>query len=101
MRGKRTAASGQDREGAVGKTLKMRALTLKSKAGSKRWLTSTLPPPPHSHKHTDSLSLSQKRSPRDETTPHYKGHTKAKLCCNCLCTTVCVCAISNPVGTVM
>lgn len=70
MRGERTAASGQDGEGAVGKTWKMRALTLKSKAGSKWWGTST---PLHTHKHTDSLSLSQKRRPRDETTPNYKG----------------------------
>lgn len=65
---------GTVREGAVGKTLKMRAHDLKSKARSKCWLT---PPLPHTHKHThtDSLSFpfSQKRSLWDETTPHYKG----------------------------
>lgn len=58
----RMAASGRSSgEGAVGKTRKMRDLTLKSKAGSKCWLTP--PAPPDTHKHTDSLSLSQKRSP--------------------------------------
>lgn len=54
MRGERTAASGQDRKRAVGKTLKMRALSLKSKAGSKCWLSFT---PLHTHVHTHTLIL--------------------------------------------
>ncbi len=47
---------------AVEKTVRMRALTLKSKAGSKCWLT-PLYTHTHIHKntHRDSLSLFQKR----------------------------------------
>lgn len=54
MRGKRTAASGQNGKGAVGEILKMRALTLKSKAGSKCWLMF----PPSMHANTQLLFLS-------------------------------------------
>lgn len=56
MRGKRTAASGQNGKGAVGEILKMRALTLKSKAGSKCWL---MFPPPCMQTHSFSFSLSE------------------------------------------
>lgn len=54
MRAESMAASGQNGQGAVGEILKMRALTLKSKAGSKCWLTS----PPSMHANTQILFLS-------------------------------------------
>lgn len=64
MRGERTAASGQGGVRAFGKTMKMRALTLKSKPGSKRRADVF-----HlrAYKHSDCLSLSKKKE------SHYKG----------------------------